>query len=31
VPEHQQEALFAWVRSGSYIAEDGGVIVFRNL
>src|SRR5699024_6504323 len=24
VPEHQQEALFAWVRSGSYVAEGEG-------
>lgn len=24
VPEHQQEALFVWVRSGSYIAEGEG-------
>src|SRR5690625_2744200 len=24
VPEHQQEALFAWVRSGSYLAEGEG-------
>jgi len=24
VPEHQREALFAWVRSGSYVAEGEG-------
>src|SRR5699024_6486431 len=24
VPEHQREALFAWVRSGSYVAEGAG-------
>ncbi|WP_422114734.1 antirestriction protein ArdA [Brachybacterium sp. UNK5269] len=24
VPEHQQEALFAWVKSGSYVAEGTG-------